>query len=66
MRATANRAFTDRALSYWTEARIRKLNGDRNLPLLPHLAPVLLRTMGLLNKDASLPPTRMRKYQNLN
>lgn len=66
MRATANRAFTDRALSYWTEARIRKLNGDRNLPLLPHLAPVLLRTMGLLNKDASLPPTRMRKYRQIN
>jgi SAM-dependent methyltransferase len=66
VRAAANRVFTERALEYWTPERTRQLNGDRNLPLLPHLAPVLLRTMGLLNKDASLPPRRMRKYRQIN
>lgn len=66
MRSLANRAFTERAQAYWTEARIRKLNGERNLPLLPSQAPVLLRTMGLLNKDATLPPRRMRRYRQIN
>ncbi len=66
LRSEANRVFTDKARAYWTDERIRALNGDRQLPLLPSQAPVLLRTMGLLNKDASLPPRRMRKYRQIN
>jgi len=59
-------AFGDRARRYWTEERTRQLNGDKNLPLLPGEAPVLLRAMGLLKQDGSLPPSRVRKYRQIN
>ena len=59
-------AFEARAQAFWTEERTRRLIGDKNLPLLPAEAPVLLRALGLLKADASLPPTRVRKYRQIN
>ncbi len=58
--------LTERAQAHWTEDRTRQLNGKRNYPILPGRAPVLLRAMGLLNADASLPPSRVRKYRQIN
>ena len=58
--------FEARARAFWTEERTRELIGDKKLPLLPAEAPVLLRALGLLNADASLPPTRVRKYRQIN
>jgi len=66
MRERWQRAFSERATAYWTEERTRQLNGDKNLPLLPGEAPLLLRAMGLLKQDGSLPPSRVRKYRQIN
>ncbi len=66
MRAEWSREFSERARRYWTEERTRALVGDKQLPLLPGTAPVLLRALGLLNRDASLPPTRVRKFRQIN
>jgi SAM-dependent methyltransferase len=66
MKAEWHVAFRERARRYWTEARTRQLNGDKNLPLLPGEAPILLRAMGLLKADGSLPPSRVRKYRQIN
>lgn len=59
-------AYTARAQAYWTEERTRNLVGSKNLPLPPGRAPLLLRAMGLLNEDGSLPASRMRKYRQIN
>jgi SAM-dependent methyltransferase len=66
MKEHFKRAFTALAQAYWTEERTHKLNGDKSLVVLPGTAPILLRAMGLLNKDASLPPTKVRKYRQIN
>ena len=58
--------FTARARAYWTESRTRQLIGDKKLAILPAEAPVLLRAVGLLNGDASLPPSRVGKYRQIN
>ena len=66
MREEWNMQFEARARAFWTEERTRDLVGGKELPLLPGEAPALLRALGLLNADASLPPTRMRKYRQTN
>ena len=66
LKAAWQQAFGERARRYWTEARTQQLNGNKNLPLLPGDAPVLLRAMGLLKQDGSLPPSRVRKYRQIN
>jgi hypothetical protein len=66
MRQEWARHFTAKAESYWTEERTRALVGDKGLLLLPATAPVLLRALGLLNGDASMPPDRVRKYRQIN
>ncbi|NKB72029.1 MAG: methyltransferase [Candidatus Latescibacteria bacterium] len=66
MRQKWSQTITERARSYWTQERTRQLLGDKKLPLLPGEAPVLLRALGLLKADASLPPERMRKYRQIN
>ncbi len=66
MKAEWQRAFSDRAKAYWTEERTFQLVGDKNLPLLPGEAPLLLRAMGLLKQDGSLPPNRVRKFRQIN
>ena len=66
MRDEWQRAFTARARDYWTDERTAQLVGDKKPPLLPATAPVLLRAMGLLKQDGSLPPNRVRKYRQIN
>lgn len=59
-------AFTDRARAWWTPERLHDLAGDRRLPLSPDRAPLVLRALGLLNGDASMPPDRVRKWRQIN
>ncbi len=58
--------FADLACAYWTEERTKKLLGSKTLPLMPGEAPVLLRALGLLFKDATMPPKQVRKYRQIN
>jgi SAM-dependent methyltransferase len=51
-----------RAREHWTEARLGELSRGKALLLPPVEAAPLLRTIGLLHRDASMPPTQVRKY----
>lgn len=58
--------FSARAAAYWTEERTRKQFGDKELPLMPHRAGPLLRALGLVHADASMPPDAHRKFMQIN
>ncbi len=58
--------FTAKAQRYWTEERTRALVGNKRPLLLPAEAPMLLRVLGLLHRDASMPPGQVRKYRQIN
>jgi len=64
--ATWAREFAARARAYWTPERTRDLIGDKQLEILPAEAPLLLRALGLLHRDASMPPAEHRKYFQIN
>lgn len=55
-------AFQARARAYWTDARTAALAAGKTLVLPPVDAALLLRALGLLRADASLPPSEVRKY----
>ncbi|MEO8555012.1 MAG: SAM-dependent methyltransferase, partial [Kofleriaceae bacterium] len=55
-----------RARAYWTADRTRELLGDKRLPILPAEGAVLLRGLGLMRDDASIPPAQARKYFQIN
>lgn len=55
-----------RARAYWTEARTAELARGKALLLPPAEAAPLLRALGLLHHDASLPPSRVPKYFQIN
>ena len=58
--------FAARARAYWTEARTAELARGKALVLPPAEAAVLLRALGLLRQDASMPPPQVRKYFQIN
>ncbi len=58
--------FTAAAVAHWTEARTRELTGDKQLAIVPAEAPMLLRALGLLHRDATMPPTQARKFLQIN
>jgi SAM-dependent methyltransferase len=58
--------FAERARAYWTEERTAQLIGSRRPAILPGDAPALLRALGLLHRDGSMPPDRVRKYRQIN
>ena len=68
--ATSRQAWAthldERAKAFWTEARTRELTRGKDLPLLPAEAAVLLRALGLLATDGSMPPQQVRKYLQVN
>lgn len=66
MREEWRRAFGEKARNYWTEERTRELTGGKDLLVLPAEAPALLRALGLLHRDATMPPAQVRKYLQLN
>jgi SAM-dependent methyltransferase len=55
-----------RARAYWTEARTAELARGKALLLPPAEAAPLLRALGLLDHDATLPPSRAPKYFQIN
>ena len=55
-------AFGARARAHWTAARVAALAAGKALVLPPVEAALLLRALGLLRADGSLPPTEVRKY----
>jgi SAM-dependent methyltransferase len=60
------REFTRTALAHWTPARTAALVGGKDLPITPRDAPLLLRAIGLLHRDAAMPPTQHRKFLQIN
>ena len=58
--------FTAHARDYWTEERVAELTANKDLAILPDEAPLLLRALGLLHRDASMPPAQVRKYRQIN
>jgi SAM-dependent methyltransferase len=58
--------FSARARAYWTEERTEELIRGKRVLLPPAEAAPLLRAVGLLHRDASLPPTQARKYFQIN
>lgn len=68
-RATAlawARDVTEVARAYWTEARLLQLARGKTILLPPVEAAPLLRALGILRADGSIPPDRMRKYLQIN
>lgn len=56
------REFSARAQAYWTQERSDELARGKALLLPPAQAAPLLRAMGLLHRDAAMPPKQVRKY----
>ncbi len=59
-------ALADRARAHWTPDRTHELTGGKALEILPAEAPQLLRALGILDGDATMPPARVRKYLQIN
>ncbi len=55
-----------RARAHWTAARTDELLQGKDVLIRPGDAATLLRALGLLNADASLPPAQVRKYFQIN
>lgn len=55
-----------RARAHWTQARTDELLQGKKVLIRPGDAAPLLRALGLLNADASLPPAQVRKYFQIN
>ena len=60
------RQLGERARAHWTPERTQELTRGKDLPLLPGDAAVLLRALGLLALDGSMPPQQVRKYLQIN
>ena len=60
------REFTRLAHEHWTPERTANLTDGKHLEILPREAPLLLRALGLLHRDASMPPYEHRKFLQIN
>jgi SAM-dependent methyltransferase len=58
--------ITARARAHWTDARTAELARGKSLILPPADAAPLLRALGLVRADATMPPDRVRKYFQVN
>lgn len=61
-RAHWQREILAKAAEHWTPQRLSELSRGKALLLPPIEAAPLLRTIGLLHRDASMPPKQVRKY----
>ena len=59
-------AAQSRARQYWTPQRVEQLTGGKDLTIRPDTDARLLRGLGLLHRDGSMPADRRRKYFQLN
>jgi hypothetical protein len=60
------REFTRLAQAYWTPERTALVTGGKQLEILPADAPLLLRALGLLHRDATMQPREHRKFLQIN
>lgn len=58
--------FAGRVASHWTKEREAKVTGGKNWLIKPSEAADLLRVLGLLNADASMPADGVRKFSQIN
>ena len=58
--------FVNKARQYWSAERLQKLTSGHKYHVLPTNAPLLLRELGLLNKDASMSADSTRKFIQVN
>jgi SAM-dependent methyltransferase len=59
-------SFAQKAAKHWTPERIKKVTGGKKYLLDPLNGGELLRSLGLLNADASMPADAIRKYAQIN
>lgn len=59
-------AFAAGARTYWTTKKTESVTSGKRMEILPGEAPVLLRALGLLHRDTSMPPSQVRKYRQIN
>src|SRR5690349_20102318 len=64
--ANPSQDFISLAKKHWTPDRVAKLTAGKKLLILPDKSPLLLRTFGLLNKDASMSQDAVRKFLQIN
>src|SRR6476469_2942364 len=55
-----------RASVYWTAERLANLLDGKQPVISPREGAVLLRALGLMRDDASIPPAQVRKYFQIN
>ncbi|HUS28780.1 MAG TPA: SAM-dependent methyltransferase, partial [Kofleriaceae bacterium] len=55
-----------RAAAYWTPERTAQLLDGKQPIIAPRDGAVLLRALGLMREDASIPPAEVRKYFQIN
>lgn len=55
-----------RAHTYWTDERTAQLLDGKQPVITPREGAVLLRALGLMRDDASIPPAQVRKYFQIN
>lgn len=58
--------FVTLAKAHWTKDREAKVTGKKAWAILPSEAPLLLRTLGLLNADATMSADSLRKFSQIN
>lgn len=58
--------FEQKAQAHWTSDRIKKVTGGKKLIIDPLQGAPLLRSLGLLNADASMSADSVRKYRQIN
>jgi protein-L-isoaspartate O-methyltransferase len=55
-----------RAAAYWTDERTAQLLDGKQPVMTPREGAVLLRALGLMRDDATIPPAQVRKYFQIN
>ncbi len=59
-------SFQQKAAKHWTSDRLKKLTAGHKFVITPENAPALLRTLGVLNADASISVDATRKLVQVN
>lgn len=58
--------FSEKVKAHWTPERTAKVTGNKKVFFQPAEAAPLLRALGLLNADASMPADAVRKFMQIN
>jgi hypothetical protein len=59
-------ALSAAARAHWTAERTRALTGGKRLAVLPAEAPLVLRALGLIRRDGTMPPAQVHKFLQIN